>query len=525
MHSLSEKSLPRHLNEQALKSIMMNNQDNKNTAENQQGLERLNRDESASNQDPNQSKSNLRLKSDEVQDGAKNLQLPSKTKLRATLGPKNHEKSDFTDHRDNSKLFEETICAKLERFRTVLEKSHKVKTTPFPLKNIRLSPGQVNLINQTFKNLGLADIETQHNQKKKKPFQQENNFEIDFLFVVEPSLTSNDPAPKEVEEEVMSDFIVTLPVPSIVMFEITLDSTKEMMSKKIVQLARNALLLRKFPETFFDYKGDTDNDTLEPMHPFSNYPLILILISNNDVILGAHHFLEEYCQLAQHQSFANLMSKVATIPTIKVTPRALDEIAPIIEKQRKCGLHIGQMPVYSIYAQNLENFEKRLYSLEHRYQESVTQFNRQIVDLDKKISTQIDDLDKKIDKQIVDLDKKIDKHIVDLDKKIDKQIVDLDKKIDKQIVDLEKKMDANFAEMRFENEKFYSKYKLEFQHDLEKLHEGLVKIEGLLLNSIVNKQATIQAIIQTDLPNQNESQPKTEASIDIEKKADKESQE
>jgi len=487
MNSLSEKSLPRYLNELTLKTKIMSRQEGKNTDENQFALEKSNRDESAINQDSMQTTSNIQPKSDQLHAHVKKSQLPGKSKPLTTLTKKEND-PEFTDHRDNSKLFEEAIRARLERFRTLLEKKHKVKATPFVIKTTFLSSCQVDVINQALKDFGLADIETKHGQKKSKPFVQEKHFEIDFLFVVEPALTQSDPAPQEIQEEILSNFIITLPVPSVVIFEITLDSTKEMMCKKIAQLARNALLIRTFPEAFFDYKCTFDQNTLQTKHTYGDYPLHLVLISNNDVVLGAHHFLEEYLQLAQHQSFINFMNKIAAIPNIKVTSRALDELVPVIEQQKDCGLRIGQLPVYSIYAQNLENFEKRLYSLEHRYQESIAKLNKTVADMEVKMDT--------------------------------------------NFAVMRTEMDTNFAAMRTENENFKKDIRIENEKSKEetkeelKIHlgklldEGLIKIQELLISALANKQVTTQTIIQTGLQGQAESQPTSVTIADVEQKVD-----
>jgi hypothetical protein len=399
----------------------------------------------------------------------------------------------FTDHQENSREFENNVCENLARLCQELEKDDRFRVSKFQVKNRKLSLGQLAILNKFWIDSGLQKEVPDKGKNTKKVFEQMQNFEFDFLFVLELSDKGKQETnpPTEVEQVFMNQYRITLTVPSINLVEITIDSSQEVLANKLSQIARHSLILNIFFE-YFVMLNTIDMKTMRPENPCKYYPQNLILVSNNDIAMGLKNSLAEYLELAKNNTFTNYLKAIVCQPKISCIMPGRIDIQEILQDHAQNNMLIGHIAVSSIYAQNYANLQLKLDEMEHRNTLALTSIHKNIQEI-------------KQDQEALRKEMRLDQEVFRQDVKHDQEAFRKEVKHDQE---------AFRQEVKQEHEVLRKEMTTQIETLFGKLEVALFdKIEGFMKN-----KKTTTSFKKADLteinPNPEENSPEKSEDLD-----------
>lgn len=320
-----------------------------------------------------------------------------------SLKKQSQKNSSFTSHQNSSKNYEFSICQELRAMCDALKKSGDFDLIVQEGMKQHLDMNEVDYLNGIWKSIPLK----QQDSKTIVPkfINQGATCEIDFIFSIELSneAKKNTPLKSIAHATLANQYDIVFEVPSVNLFEVTLESSGKKIRDKIKQVLKNGLIVDCFSSRFFPMKFVSSSSSHHPINKYGSFKKGLFVISNNDLISGLVNFDQEYSSFIGNQKLQDLIQEMTARHKISYRAGERPQIAEILYERALKNFAIGHMAIDCVYSHTFTRLGNQVDSLKKDMEQRESKLYLEIVLLKKEVNRDISRLEASVNSDIGEL--------------------------------------------------------------------------------------------------------------------------
>ena len=190
--------------------------------------------------------------------------------------------------------------------RVALEKIPDVKYSPLSEKDLKLSLRETQILNNFWTYHRLSDS-SNDSQGPSSEFTQKEHFQLDFGF----TLSSTSDVNERTVQLTVKHYKIGLKLPCVVFVEITLANSIPTLRKTIIQLLKNRLIFRYFPDHFIADGEYVCPITHNMIKRYENHNSYLMVVSNSELLTGLENFNLAYFDIIKNEQLLKIIKRMS----------------------------------------------------------------------------------------------------------------------------------------------------------------------------------------------------------------------